>query len=89
MSNQEVLSLRCSNQWFNQGRGFKGLDLSLAAEQVLSTLEASKLPDGSIKPIFKCLGRGFTFRTCGIGGKKPETALPIASGKAEDKDDRG
>eukprot|EP00969_Alexandrium_andersonii_P313927 13868724-Alexandrium_andersonii.AAC.1 len=64
MSNPEILEKAGSNKWFFQGKGFGGMDMSLAAEHVLATLESSRLPDGATRPIVDGSGREFVFRAC-------------------------
>eukprot|EP00969_Alexandrium_andersonii_P025543 1115472-Alexandrium_andersonii.AAC.1 len=39
--------------------------------------ESSKLPDGTVEPIFSDLGREFVYRTCGVSKHGPESALPV------------
>eukprot|EP00969_Alexandrium_andersonii_P093143 4112364-Alexandrium_andersonii.AAC.1 len=47
MTGRQILERCGSNQWFFQGKGFKDLDLSFAAEAVLDSFQSSKPPDGT------------------------------------------
>eukprot|EP00969_Alexandrium_andersonii_P171943 7600294-Alexandrium_andersonii.AAC.1 len=79
MTGGQILERCGSNQWFFQGKGFEDLDLSFAAEAVLDSLESSKLPDGTVKPIFASLGPEYAARLSGMSKYAPETALPLSA----------